>query len=189
MKKAIIIVFVLITAGIIWFYPLFSPLSRYTDNCRKTLHLSKTATDAQNLAAAEENFTQCKIALAENDKKFKDLLWKTKPWCKEYGNEGLIKMIISPRKFKSERESNAILDELTLDSRIISSTRAKMYKNSTTANAILDEFKSIVTQYTAYCQLNNEPEMTEKHKQFIKEKFLNNRSTTKPKKQNIRPFK
>lgn len=189
MKKAIIIIFVLIIAGIIWFYPLFSPLSKYTDNCRKTLHLSKTATDEQNLAAAEVNFAQCKIALAENDKKFKDPSWKTKPWCKEYGNECLINMIIFPRTFKSKRESNAILDELTLDSRIISSTKAKIYKNPKAANAILDEFESIVTKYTAYCQVNNEPEMTKEHKQFIKEKFLKAKNNTKSKKQNIRPFK
>lgn len=172
MKKIVIIIFVLITAGIIWFYPIFSPLSRYTDGCWKTTSISRTATDLENLALAEANFAQCKIALAENDKKFKDPSWKIKPWCKEYGYEGLIKMIISPRNFKSVRESNAILDKLLLDTTIISVSRAKIYKDDTGANAIINEYKSIVTQYTAYCQLNNEPEMIEKHKQFIKEKYL-----------------
>lgn len=189
MKKTIIIIFVLIAAGIIWFYPIFSPLSSYTDSCWKATSISRTATDMENLALAEKNFEQCKIALAENDKRFKDSSWKKEPWCKLYGYENIPKIIASPRNFKCVRESNAILDKLLLDTTIISAIKTKTYKDESGASAIIDEYKSIVTQYKAYCELNNEPEFIEKHKQFIKEKFLNKKNNTKSKKQNIRPFK
>lgn len=160
MKKAIIIISILIAAGIIWFYPVFSPLSKYTDNCLKPVYPSVKSFNLERFTLS--NFEQCKIALAENDKKFTDPTWKTKSWDKLYGFGGFTTMFTSPKTFKNIRENNDLLIKLSMDTTILVPLKIKLYKDETSANAILDEFESIVTKYKAYCQINNEPEYTKK---------------------------